>query len=134
MKSLKWEGIGMKNLFPHTSNDNTYSSCWPCPHIMQSRVYAAVRCPSVRLSVPFARCISVRRVCCCGPGGCEISIDCCTAGAAAARGRSTARSSKCGQCHVFSVRRKLNTDLLSEIKRLKFTILSEPYRKSRCVL
>jgi len=21
MKSLKWEGIGTKNLFPHTSND-----------------------------------------------------------------------------------------------------------------
>ena len=32
-------------------------------------------CLSVRLSVPFARCISVRRVCCCGPGGQQISIN-----------------------------------------------------------
>ena len=32
---------------------------------------------SVRLSV----CPIIRRVCCCGPGGQEISIDCCTAGA-----------------------------------------------------
>ena len=31
-------------------------------------------CPSVRLSVPLLR------VCCCGPGGQKISIDCCTAG------------------------------------------------------
>jgi len=35
---------------------------------------------------------SVRRVCCWGPGEQEISIDCCTAGATAALGRS----SKCG--------------------------------------
>jgi len=41
--------------------------------------------PSDCLSVPsIARCSSVRRVCCCGPGGQEISIDCCTADAAAA--------------------------------------------------
>ena len=54
-------------------------------HSMRSRVCVTVRCPSVCLSIPFARCSSVRRVCCCGPGGWEISIDCCTAGAAAAR-------------------------------------------------
>jgi len=29
-------------------------------------------------------------------------IDCCTAGAAAARGHSTAHSSECGQFHVYS--------------------------------
>jgi len=46
--------------------------------------------PSVGLSDPaIDRCNSVRRVCCCGPGGQETSIDCCTAaprgnGAAAA--------------------------------------------------
>ena len=40
---------------------------------------------SVRLSVPFICCSSLRRVCCCGPDGYEISIDYCTAGAAAAR-------------------------------------------------
>jgi len=41
---------------------------------------------SVRLSVrpsrtSFSRPTPLRRVCCCGPGGQEISIDCCTAGA-----------------------------------------------------
>jgi len=37
---------------------------------------------SARLSVPsIDRCSSVRQVCCCGPGGQEIAIDCCTAGA-----------------------------------------------------
>ena len=25
MKSLKWEGIGTKNLFPHTSSQNRYT-------------------------------------------------------------------------------------------------------------
>ena len=36
---------------------------------------------SVHLSVPFAPpCSSVRRVCCCGPGSQDISIDCGTAG------------------------------------------------------
>jgi len=77
---------------------------WYCPRSMH--VYVTVPCPSVRPSVPFARCSSVLRVCCCGPGGREISIDCCTAGAAEARGRS----SKCGQCHVYCSRTKLNTD------------------------
>ena len=33
-------------------------------------------CPSVP---SIDRCISVRRVCCCGPGGRAITIDCCTA-------------------------------------------------------
>ena len=35
-------------------------------------------CPSVRPSVPFARYTSVRRVCCCGLAGQEMSIDACT--------------------------------------------------------
>ena len=34
---------------------------------------------SVRLSVPSGRRTPLLRVCCCGPGGQEISIDCCTA-------------------------------------------------------
>jgi len=38
-------------------------------------VYETVRCPSV--SVPFARCSRVRRVC---SSGQEISIDCCSSG------------------------------------------------------
>ena len=39
-----------------------------------------------------------------------MSIDCCTAGGQQQPRRSTARSSICGQCHVVSWRRKLNTD------------------------
>jgi len=35
-------------------------------------------CPSVRPSVPIARYTSVRRVCCCGLAGQEMSIDACT--------------------------------------------------------
>ena len=54
---------------------------------------------SVRLSVSsIDRCSSVRRVCCCGPGEQELSIDCCTAG--------VALSSSCEQCHVVSWCRK----------------------------
>jgi len=37
--------------------------------------------PSVRSSVPYGRRSPRLRVCCCGPGGQEISIHCCTAGA-----------------------------------------------------
>jgi len=40
----------------------------------------------VRPSVPSDRLVSVLRVCCCGPGGLQISIDGCTYGG----GRSTA--------------------------------------------
>ena len=28
MKSLKWEGIGTKNLFPHTSNADVWCCVW----------------------------------------------------------------------------------------------------------
>ena len=36
----------------------------------------------IRLSVPsFAHCTLLLQVCCCGPSGQEILIDCCTAGA-----------------------------------------------------
>jgi len=48
------------------------------------------------------------RVCCCGRGEQEILVDCCTAGAKQQR----RAAGECGQCHVVSVRRKLNTDLL----------------------
>jgi len=66
---------------------------------------------SVCLSVPSGRRTPLlRRVCCCGPVGQKISIDCCTAGGQQQPRRSTARSSICGQCHVVSWRRKLNTD------------------------
>ena len=39
------------------------------------------------------------QVCCCGPGGREISTDAAAAG-------------ECGQCHVVSVRRQLDADLV----------------------
>jgi len=42
--------------------------------------------PSVRLSVPFARCGIVQKVCYYGPGRQEISVDCCMAGATTAQG------------------------------------------------
>jgi len=45
---------------------------------------------SVCPSVPFARRTPLLQVCCCGPGGQEISIDCFSSG---------------GQCHVVNVRR-----------------------------
>ena len=68
-------------------------------------------CLSVRLSVCLSCCgpaaaNPLLRVCCCGPGGQEISIDCRTAGARQQR----CAAGECGQCHVVSVRRKLNTD------------------------
>ena len=64
----------------------------PCPHILRSRVYVTVRCTSASIFVPIARRRTpLLRVCCCGPGEHNISIDCCPARS------STALSSKCGQ-------------------------------------
>ena len=80
---------------------------WHCPHSMRSKVYETVGRPSVRLSACLPVCLSVPscgrrtpllRVCCCGPGGQEISITCCTTGAQ----QPPRRSSKCEQCHVVS--------------------------------
>jgi len=39
------------------------------------------------------------RVCCCGPGGHEISIECCTAGAQQQR----RAAGECRQCHLVSI-------------------------------
>jgi len=55
------------------------------PRGMSTRVCWASVCPSVRPSVPSGRCMLLLRVCCCGPGGQEISID-----AARAAGRRSA--------------------------------------------
>ena len=67
----------------------------------------------VRLSVPVVdRCSSVLRVYCCGPGVQEISIN--SGGRRAAQQHGTA-AGECGQCHVVSVHRKPNTDLLSSV-------------------
>ena len=57
---------------------------WHCSHNMwQGLCNGTVSVhPSVCLSVPAINfCSSMRRVCCCGSGGQEISIDCGTAGA-----------------------------------------------------
>ena len=75
---------------------------WHCLHSMRSRLCVTVRCPSVVPIRPLQQCAAglllwARRV-----GDID---DCSTIGAAATR------SSKCGQCHVYSWRRKLNTDL-----------------------
>ena len=51
----------------------------------------------------------VRRVCCCEPGGREISVD--SDGQRESSRSSTAFSSKCEQCHVYSRRRRLKTAL-----------------------
>ena len=57
------------------------------PHSMRQGLCTVSVRLLVRLSGPFIdRCMPLRRVCCCGPGGQEISI-------------STAFSSKCEQCH-----------------------------------
>ena len=93
--------------------------CWHCCHSMRSRVCVTVGHPSVWPSI----CLFIRvhlschlpaTLCCCRfaavcPGGQEMSIDCCTAGAQQQR----RHSSKCEQCHVYSWPRKLTTDLFS---------------------
>jgi len=55
---------------------------------MRSKVDETVRCPSVRPSVCPSVCPTqngtaanpLLQVCCCGPGGQEIAIDCCSSG------------------------------------------------------
>ena len=79
---------------------------WHCPHSMQTRDYVTARFPSVCMSVPPVCLLQLRApVCCWGPGGEEIDR--------LLRGRrrnTTARSSKCGQWHVYSWRRKLKSE------------------------
>ena len=59
---------------------------WHCSHVC-SRVYVMMWCLSI--SVPAIDCCSsMRPVCCCVSSGQEISIDCWTAGAAAAKASS----------------------------------------------
>ena len=68
--------------------------------------------PSVRLYVPsFDRSSGVRRVCCWAPG---------SSNGAAARGCSTALSSKCGQCHVDSQDDETEHRLVAAILALEF--------------
>jgi len=66
--------------YTHAAADST-SVCGLRNGVYETNDTVSVRlsvCASARLSVPFARRSSVHRVCCCGPGGQEISIDCCS--------------------------------------------------------
>ena len=80
---------------------------WHCPHNMRSRVYETVRCPSV--------CPSL-----CPSTGQHQQNSCCrfAAGRPADRRyidrllQQRRAVGECGQCHVVSIRRLLNTDLL----------------------
>jgi len=54
---------------------------------MQGRVYETVRCPSVRPPARLSVLVRSRSskntmllVCCCGPGGQKILMDCCSSG------------------------------------------------------
>jgi len=91
------------------------SGYWLCPHSMWSRVYVAVRRPSVRLSVPsFDRSSGVRRVCCWAPCGQEISIN--SGGCRVTSPQHVAaprHSAGNAGSAVFTAKlRRLNTDLL----------------------
>ena len=79
---------------------------------MRSGVSETVERPSVRLYVPsFHRSSGVRRVCCWAPNN---------SNGAAARGCSTALSSKCGQCHVDSQDDETEHRLVAAILALEF--------------
>ena len=92
------------------------------------RVYVTVRCPSDHLSVYMSVCLSYRPrcsnvglVCCCGPGGRKISIDCCTVGAQQQlRRSSTLVSSICEQCRVYSRRTILRRSIWTCSKCAQF--------------
>ena len=82
------------------------SNCRVCVVSVLVRSCRAVTCcpccHSSRPSVPaIDRCGSVRRVCCCKPGGQEISIDCCMAGA---------QQQRRAVSHLQPPYRRLNTD------------------------
>jgi len=82
---------------------------WHCLRSMWSRVCVMVGRLSVCPSAPaFSHHMPLRRVCCCGPG---LSVDCCMAGCQRHPRHCSARSSRCGQCHVVSWCRKLNKNL-----------------------
>jgi len=93
------------------SRHTKYPTKWPTYLYLGLPVIGTVRmrsrvCVSVRLST-FTAANSLLQVCCCGLGE-QMSINCCMAGAQQQR----RAADECGQCHVVSLRRKLNTDLL----------------------
>ena len=91
-----------------------FSNCWLCRNSMPSTVCSAVVRASVCLSVRLIR--RLLRVCCWGPG---------MAGGQQQPRPGTARSSKCGECHVVGWHGKLNTDLFVEMecwRRVRFLV------------
>ena len=106
----------------------TYSSYWHCLHSMRSSMshsrglYLCNGCVSVCLSVCLSvrsidRWSSVRRVCCWALRVQEISID------SGGQHSSTALSSKRGQCHVYSRRRRLISSNLLRIRICELAVL-----------
>ena len=86
---------------------------WRCRHSLRSRVHVTLGRPSVLpciLSIDSSN--SGRRVCCWAPCGQDISIDSCERDAGVVL-QAPELSSTCGQRHVESRRRRLNTDLVS---------------------
>jgi len=65
----------------------------------------------VRPSVPSGRRTPMLRVCCCGPGVQQISIDCCSAGAQ----RQSRRSNAARRPNASVKHQKMQTDLCGKI-------------------
>ena len=94
------------NVWRKTSSTSNVK-LWRCPHNTRSGAYVTIQCPSGCLSVPFARC---RQQCAADllPWAWTDRL------LHGRRRRGRARGSKCGQCHVYSWRRKLYADLSRE--------------------
>jgi len=75
------------------------------PHTMWNSIYVTVRCPSVSLSVCVSHLLTVAGAC---SGFAAWRATCRKYRSIAG---TPALSSKCGQCHVYSRHRRLNTDL-----------------------
>jgi len=95
------------------------------PRSMRSRVYVTVRCLSVRPSVCPSVCLCRHSPaalrCCRFAAVCPASRRYRSIAARRWARSSTAHGSKCGQWHVVSWRRKLNTDLLLRLQKLTIT-------------
>jgi len=96
------------------TDPNVWSCYWHHPHSMWSRVYTTVGRLSVCTNMgpqQQTRCCRYS-VCYCGPSGQEILINC------------------SGQCHVVSIRRKLNSFVSVAVKfriQLQYAIMNTSY-------
>jgi len=61
-------------------DDRCKQPLWHCQHSILSRVYVTAGRLSVCLSDPSSHHTLLLQVCCCGPDGQEISVDCCLTG------------------------------------------------------